>query len=338
MRASLAVSKASALGCVVMLAGCAQEYVAAPSDAVQKSQSVATAPASVETAANAQATSEATTTKEQEHLLPGSVFMSSSGDPKQVAKMEAAQRYVLPDTIVEDVPPAAYQLKFRLIPGSADGSIKSFYMSETEVTWDVADIYIFKLDEKDAGESGSAQGGGSANADAVTRPTKPYLPPDRGFGHEGYAAITMSFHNAKEFCNWLSKRSKNGRVFRLPTEAEWQHASGGDVYVGNLTDYAWFSDNANDGPHPVGQKKANKFGLYDMLGNVQEWCVGPDGTGVTRGGSYRDSAEKINTTHREPANRAWNASDPQVPKSKWWLADGPFVGFRIVCEVPDLSK
>jgi hypothetical protein len=70
-----------------------------------------------------------------------------------------------------------------------------------------------------------------------------------------------------------------------------------------------------------------------MLGNVQEWCVAPDGTGVTRGGSYRDPADKVNFTHREPNNRAWNASDPQIPKSRWWLADGPFVGFRVVCEV-----
>lgn len=317
----------------MMLAGCAQEQVAAPSASHESSQSVETASASVEASANVKIASTTSSQPTSEQHATSTVAVTSQ--PQTNVKAEAVAKSLLADTIVEDVPPAAYQLKFRLIPGSADGSIKSFYMSETEVTWDVADIYIFKLDEKDGGDSGSAQGGGSANADAVTRPTKPYLPPDRGFGHEGYAAITMSFHNAKEFCNWLSKRSKNGRVFRLPTEAEWQHASGGDVDVGNLTDYAWFSDNANDGPHPVGQKKANRFGLYDMLGNVQEWCVGPDGTGVTRGGSYRDSAEKVNSTHREPANRAWNASDPQVPKSKWWLADGPFVGFRIVCEVPE---
>lgn len=262
----------------------------------------------------------------------------SSKEAGGPAELEAMLKKMLSDTLIEDVPPAAYQMKFRLIPGSADGSIKPFYVSETEVPWDVADIYIFKLDEKDAGESGSAQGGGSANADAVTRPTKPYLPPDRGFGHEGYAAITMSFHNAKEFCNWLTKRSTNGRAFRLPTEAEWERACGGDVDAKQLGDFAWFSDNANDSPQPIGKKKANKFGVYDMLGNVQEWCVGPDGTGVTRGGSYRDGIEKVNSTHREPASRGWNASDPQVPKSKWWLADGPFVGFRVVCEVGEAKK
>ncbi len=258
--------------------------------------------------------------------------MSPSVDQKSIEKLNATLKNALPEALIEDVPPAAYQLKFRLIPGSADGSIRPFYISETEVPWDVADIYIFKLDEKRE-DTGSAQGGGSANADAVTRPTKPYLPPDRGFGHEGYAAITMSFHNAKEFCNWLTKRSTNGRVFRLPTEAEWEIACGGDVDASQLAEYAWYSENANDTPHPIGKKRSNKFGIYDMLGNVQEWCVAPDGTGVTRGGSYRDGADKVHSTHREPAHRAWNASDPQIPKSKWWLADGPFVGFRIVCEV-----
>ncbi len=69
-----------------------------------------------------------------------------------------------------------------------------------------------------------------------------------------------------------------------------------------------------------------------MLGNVQEWCIGADGKPVTKGGSYRDPAERLTTTHRAPLSSAWNASDPQMPKSKWWLSDGPFVGFRVVCE------
>lgn len=245
----------------------------------------------------------------------------------------------LPATITEPIPPAAYQLRFRLIPASPDGSIQPFYISQTEIPWDVADIYIFKLDVTNASETGSAQA--SANpapnttADAITRPSKPYLPPDRGFGHEGYAAITMSFHNAKEFCAWLTKRSKNNRTFRLPTEAEWQHACGDTIDPQDLPTVAWFADNADDSPHPIAQKQPNKFGLYDMLGNVQEWCTAPDATGVTRGGSYRDPADKLTSTHREPNNRAWNASDPQLPKSKWWLADAPFVGFRVVCEVED---
>jgi len=223
---------------------------------------------------------------------------------------------------------AAFGIRLRLVPGSSDGTIKPFYISKTEVTWEAADAYIYKVDE----EIGMPPPGG---VDAVTRPSKPYLPPDRGFGHDGYAAITMSFHNAQQFCNWLSRHS--GKKFRLPTEQEWQHAAtaGGTVMDASpLADHAWFADNSNGSPHPVGQKLANALGLHDMLGNVQEWCVSTQtpGIGVTRGGSYRDGPDKVNATHSEPSNRAWNASDPQIPKSKWWLADGPFVGFRIVCE------
>jgi formylglycine-generating enzyme required for sulfatase activity len=219
----------------------------------------------------------------------------------------------------------------RLIPGTADGRIKPFYLATTELMWEAADAYIYALDE----ERNQPPPGGP---DAVTRPSKPYLPPDRGFGHEGFPAITMSFQNAQQFCAWLTTHASvtSKRTFRLPTEAEWEHAAtgGGSPFLpGELEDVAWFAGNSNGAPQRVGTKVPGAWGLRDMLGNVQEWCVAQDGAGVTRGGSYRDGPEKVNTTHREPYNRAWNASDPQIPKSRWWLADGPFVGFRVVCEV-----
>jgi formylglycine-generating enzyme required for sulfatase activity len=71
-----------------------------------------------------------------------------------------------------------------------------------------------------------------------------------------------------------------------------------------------------------------------MLGNVAEWCsgVGKDGLPVVRGGSYDDSAEKISSATRVLQTPAWNMTDPQNPKSKWWLANAPFVGFRVVCD------
>lgn len=236
-----------------------------------------------------------------------------------------------PPTLWQDIPGAAYRFELSLIPGSADGSIKPFYIATTELTWEAADAYIFRMDE----ERGQTPPGGP---DAVTRPSKPYLPPDRGFGHEGFAAITMSFQNAQQFCAWLTthESTNSKRRFRLPTEAEWQHAASGGAsqfQPENLAEVAWFAENSNGAPQRVAIKQPNAWGLHDMLGNVQEWCVAPDGTGVTRGGSYRDGPDKVNITHREPNNRAWNASDPQIPKSKWWLADGPFVGFRVVCEV-----
>jgi formylglycine-generating enzyme required for sulfatase activity len=220
------------------------------------------------------------------------------------------------------------------IPADKDGKIKPFWISKTEVTWDAFDVYAFRLDE---GESGGA------NVDAVSRPTKPYLPPDRGLGHEGYAAISVGYTNAQEFCNWLSART--GKHYRLPTEQEWEYAcraGSTKTYgvcddVAGLKDYAWYADDSDGAPHPVAQKKPNAWGLYDMQGNVLEWVQGADGKPTTCGGSWRDEPEKLKPESRQKQEPSWNVTDPQIPKSKWWLSDGPMVGFRIVCD-PDSAK
>lgn len=224
--------------------------------------------------------------------------------------------------------------KFEMVPilASADGKIKPIWMSANEITWEAFDAFVYRLDEE-AGKT-------TAKVDAVTRPTKPYLPPDRGYGHEGYAAISLSYKTAQAFCEWLSAHS--GRKYRLPTEDEWEwacRAGGKGAYgfgddAGVLGEWAWFAGNAESKPHPVGKKKANAWGLRDMHGNVAEWVTGRDGKPVTKGGSFRDAAEKLKVAEREQNDPAWNSSDPQVPKSGWWLSDGPFVGFRIVCEGP----
>lgn len=230
----------------------------------------------------------------------------------------------------QPVPAAAFKFEMIPIPGSPDGTIKPFYIGKTELTWEAFDVYVYRLDA-DAKDV-------PADTDAVTRPSKPYLPPDRGFGHEGYAAITVSYKNAQEFCRWLSEKS--GRTYRLPTEAEWEYAcragattaySFGDDPA-KAGDYAWYFDNADAVTHPVAKKKPNAWGLFDMHGNVAEWCTGRDGAPVTKGGSFRDDPENLAIAARAPDNPDWNGSDPQIPKSQWWLADGPFVGFRIVCE------
>jgi formylglycine-generating enzyme required for sulfatase activity len=233
---------------------------------------------------------------------------------------------------VETIPGAS--VKFEMIPLPAGAitinktavEIKPVWIGKTEVTWDEYDIYAFKLDEKENQKIGEL--------DAIARPTKPYGAPDRGFGHQGYPALSMTFHAAQEYCRWLS--AKTGKKYRLPTEAEWEYAcragEAEKISPASLDQRAWFWDNAEDKTHPVATKQPNKWGLHDMLGNAAEWVVGLDGKPVVAGGSYKYKAAQLHSGARAKQMPMWNMTDPQMPKSKWWLSDATFVGFRVVCE------
>lgn len=203
-----------------------------------------------------------------------------------------------------------------------------FWIAKTEMTWDLYDTFVFGLDQPEAPDE--------SGVDAITRPSKPYIAMDRGFGKAGYPVISVSYHGAKMFCEWLSK--KTGRTYRLPTAAEWRVACAlGEIRPGALDDHAWHKGNSDFKTHPVGTKAPDLLGLHDMYGNASEWCSGGNDEPVTMGGSYRDSAQEIGCTRRVEPSDMWNASDPQIPQSVWWLADGGFVGFRIVC-IPQVDE
>jgi formylglycine-generating enzyme required for sulfatase activity len=222
------------------------------------------------------------------------------------------------------------------VPGGSvtvDGKkveVKPFFIGRTEVTWDLYDVFALGLDVPKGG----------ADADAVARPSQPYGAPDYGWGHAGHPVISVARQAAEAFTVWLS--SKTGKKYRLPTEAEWLHAAAlaagkEPMTPGRLDDLAWHSGNASARTHPVAKKSADALGLCDLFGNAAEWVApdaagGADSAGVTRGGSFRDSPAAIAAGGRALQDDSWNERDPQLPKSRWWLSDGPFVSFRIAGE------
>ena len=207
--------------------------------------------------------------------------------------------------------------------GAREVEVPSFWIGRTEVTWNEYDVFAFRLD--------MSREEAAAASDAESRPTRPYGAPDRGFGHDGFPAIGMTYHAAVTYADWLSQ--KTGRKYRVPTDAEWTRAAGasGVGAIGPALDsIAWHSRNSGDSPHRVGSLRPNGIGLHDVFGNVSEWVTGPDGRPVTRGGSFFDPPAMVGVEARAYQNEDWNSTDPQLPKSRWWLSDAPFVGFRLV--------
>lgn len=197
--------------------------------------------------------------------------------------------------------------------------IPAFWIQAKETTWDLYDTFVYQLDEP----------GHPTKADGMTRPSKPYVTFDRGWGHTGYPALSMSAKNAEAFCEWLS--AKTGRTYKIPTRLQWNRACElGLIGAASAGSHGWYLANSSGTTHPVGTKRKSALGTYDMWGNVAEWVTTPKGP-VLMGGSYRDLLDEVGCSAIKSPMPDWNDSDPQIPKSSWWLADAPFVGLRVVC-------
>ena len=216
--------------------------------------------------------------------------------------------------------------------------IDAFWMDKFEVTWDQYRLFMFAKDE---------------GADAVTRPTRPYVEMSFGMGIEGFPAISMTQHAANKYAEWLSART--GQFYRLPTEAEWEYACRAGTTTAysfgddgsQLKEYAWYSANSNGKYQKIGTKKPNPWGLYDMHGNVMEWTLDQyapytpsprdnpwnQATApyphVARGGSWMDKAAELRCGARTASDPSWKQQDPQMPKSIWYMTDAQGLGFRL---------
>ncbi len=247
-------------------------------------------------------------------------------------------------------------------------TLDPFYLCTTEATleWFMAYYQETGTAKKDFVEVQEAQKNAEPAADSVdtiSGPTPVYGDMTMGYSLK-HPAIGMTWHNAMTFCRWLSQ--KTGKQYRLPTEAEWEYAAraGGTSPFGcagdadQVGDYAWFEDNSDFGPGAVATKKPNAWGLYDMQGNVREWvqdfyqpnayaamanAKNPTGpkegkVNVARGGCYDSPAAELRCAARACEQDWWRMNDPQIPKSKWWLPQIDFIGFRVACSVPQDTK
>jgi len=215
-----------------------------------------------------------------------------------------------------------------------------FYIGKYEVTFDEYDEFC-----EDTGRS---------------------KPDDKGWGRGQRPVINVSWWDATAYCNWLSDKEKlpkaydskgnlldkDGRIatdsskvvgYRLPTEAEWEYAARGGKYNSpfkysgsdNVDKVAWYGSNSESKTQPVGKKKSNSLGIYDMSGNVWEWCGDCYG-------SYSSSAQ---------TNPYKNSGSGRVYRGGSWYCDAAFtrvanrsyfslsstnygLGFRIARTVP----
>jgi formylglycine-generating enzyme required for sulfatase activity len=227
--------------------------------------------------------------------------------------------------------------------------ISPFWIGEHEVTFLEWDQYF--------NDASLPQ---TKNIDGITRATPQYIDLTWGMGREATHPVnSLSQQAAMMYCRWLY--AKTGLFYRLPTEAEWEYAckaGGKGSSAISLDVMAYYETNSDARFHPVKEKKANAWGIYDMLGNLSEWTVdqydpqyyskikasnpitepGARYPRTLRGGSFLDDAAQLRCSNRIPSEAGWNKRDPQIPKSRWWLTDGMFVGFRLVRPAEQPSK
>ena len=253
------------------------------------------------------------------HYMPGYVHGGNTGfgAPAQGNLV----RYTLPaavtrfDTFTEQIPRSTVSFSMIAVPGGIfnlgsseneplrnadEGPIRkvkvdSFFMAEVEVSWD--EYLAFYAQTSGEGRSSDSKGSRvpRKKTDAITGATPPYGQPDQGWGKGTRPAISISFHAAEIYCQWLSQVT--GKHYRLPTEAEWEYACRGGTtnpyfFKGNpdkfektglraklsrndttvINTYIVFAENSMAKTQEPSFVSANPFGLKNMSGNVAEFC------------------------------------------------------------------
>jgi len=162
-------------------------------------------------------------------------------------------------------------------------------------------------------------------------------PPSWGW-QDNHPMVNVDYNDVVSYCSWLGK--KYGGNWRLPTEAEWEYAARGGnksvnyIYSGSndLDEVGWYEDNAGDSTQAVGCKKPNQLGIYDMSGNVWEWCN--DWYGDYEATDQINPHGVTSGTERVSRGASWHSSS-LYGRLAYRGHDNPshshdFIGFRVV--------
>ena len=268
-------------------------------------------------------------------LIPPGEFEMGSTEAEQARFLEEAKAEN-DRTAIEQIPTEGPQHRVRIT--------RAFRLGCHEVTVGQFRRFVDETEYKTDAERDGRGGYGFVDDKSVQDPRFVWNS-DPGYERrDKHPVVNVSWNDAMAFCQWLSE--KEGAAFVLPTQAQWEYACrGGTTTVwycgdsdGTLEELGWFKKNSGRTPHPVGQLKPNGWSLYDVHGNVWEWCADWWAPDYYSQSPPNDPSGPPTGSYRVLRGGGW-LSLPWLCRSAYRSAYAPGsrnrdLGFRLACEIP----